>query len=78
MDTLIVIFAAIIMCLGIAGSFLPVLPGPLTSWIGFIVLNTSDSFSLSSTFIITTGIIATAIFILDYAIPAMGTKKFWG
>ena len=78
MDTLIVIFAAIIMCLGIAGSFLPVLPGPLTSWIGFIVLNTSDSFSLSSTFIITTGIIATAIFILDYAIPAMGTKKFGG
>ena len=78
MDTLILILAAIIMCLGIAGSFLPVLPGPLTSWVGFIVLDASDSFSLSSTFIIITGIISAVIFILDYAIPAMGTKKFGG
>ena len=51
--------------------------GPLTSWVGFIVLDTSDSFSLSSTFIIITGVIAGVIFILDYTIP-YGNKKFGG
>ena len=77
MDTLIVILAGIIMCLGIAGSFLPVLPGPLTSWIGFIVLNTSDAFSLSSTFIIVTGIIAVVIFYFRLHHSSYWYKKNW-
>lgn len=78
MDLLIIGTATIVMLLGIAGSFLPVLPGPLTSWVGFLILNTSDSIKLSTTFIILTGLVALAIFILDYTIPAMGTKKFGG
>lgn len=78
MDLLIIGTATIVMLLGIAGSFLPVLPGPLTSWVGFLILTTSESIKLSTTFIILTGLVALVIFILDYTIPAMGTKKFGG
>lgn len=78
MDLLIIGTATIVMLLGIAGSFLPVLPGPLTSWVGFLILATSESIKLSTTFIILTGLVALVIFILDYTIPAMGTKKFGG
>ena len=78
MDLLIIGIATIVMLLGIAGSFLPVLPGPLTSWVGFLILTNSESIKLSTTFIILTGLVALVIFILDYTIPAMGTKKFGG
>lgn len=66
------------MILGIIGSFLPVLPGPLTSWVGLLVLYFTPNISVSQKIIIITLIIAILIWILDYIIPAMGTKKFGG
>lgn len=78
MDIFLVVLALILMLLGLAGSFLPVLPGPLTSWLGLLVLNFTKGIDLSTTFLIVTFIIALAIMILDYIIPAAGTKRFGG
>ena len=78
MDIILIIIAAIFMILGIIGSFLPVLPGPLTSWVGLLILYFADSISISKSFIITTLIIAILIWVLDYIIPAIGTKRFGG
>jgi hypothetical protein len=66
------------MILGILGSFLPVLPGPLTSWFGLLALHFTDSVPINWTFLIITLVIALGIWILDYMIPAMGTKRFGG
>ena len=78
MDIFLICIAAFLMILGIIGSFLPVLPGPLTSWVGLLVLYFTPNISVSQKIIIITLIIAILIWILDYIIPAMGTKKFGG
>ncbi len=78
MELFLVILGILLMLLGIAGSFLPIIPGPLTSWAGLLVLHFTKGVELSNTFLIVTAIVAIIILILDYVIPAMGTKKFGG
>ncbi len=78
MDIFLIILAAFFMLLGIVGSFLPVLPGPITSWVGLLILHLTDAVQMNWTFLIITLIIALVIWLLDYIIPAIGTKKFGG
>jgi len=66
------------MIIGLIGSLLPVIPGPPLSWLGLLILYFTKAVEMNLTLIIITGIIALIIFILDYIIPAMGTKKFGG
>ena len=78
MDIFLLIVAALFMLLGIIGSFLPILPGPLTSWLGLLIFHLTDVVPMNWTFLIITLVIALTIWLLDYIIPAMGTKKFGG
>lgn len=78
MDTLLIIMAFLVMLAGVAGSFLPIIPGPLTSWAGLLLLSFSSSVDLSSSSLIFTFVIALTIYILDYIIPAMGTRRYGG
>lgn len=78
MDIFLVILAAFFMILGIVGSFLPVLPGPLTSWVGLLIFHLAGVVPMNWTFLIITFIFALAIWVLDYIIPAIGTKRFGG
>ena len=78
MDIILIIIAAFIMFLGIIGSFLPVLPGPLTSWIGLLVMHFTDAIPMDKSFLVITFAVAIFILILDYIIPAIGTKRFGG
>ena len=66
------------MLAGIAGSILPVLPGVPVSWLGLLCLYLTPSLPFDWVFIIITGIVAIGLYILDYVIPAMGTKRFGG
>jgi len=78
MDIVLVVVGLILMLVGIIGSILPVIPGTPISWLGLIVLFLTPSLPFEWPFIIITGIIAIGIYILDYIIPAIGTKKFGG
>ena len=78
MDIVLVILASFLMVLGIIGSFLPVLPGPLTSWFGLLIFHMISAVPMNWTFLTLTFIIALGIWILDYIIPAIGTKHFGG
>ena len=78
MDIILIIIAAFIMVLGIIGSFLPILPGPLTSWLGLLVAHCTTAIAMNKSFLITTFLIAIFIWLLDYIIPAIGTKRFGG
>ncbi len=78
MDIFLVIIASLCIILGILGSFLPILPGPPISWVGLLVLYLTDAVPMNRSLIIVTFIIAILIFLLDYIIPAVGTKKFGG
>lgn len=66
------------MILGIIGAFLPILPGPITGWVGLLILHFTDTIPQDWTFLGVTLFIAVLIYILDYIIPAIGTKKFGG
>lgn len=78
MEIVLVLVALLLMLLGILGSFLPVIPGPLTSWVGLLVLHFTDGVALSQSFLVITFSIALLISILDYIIPTVGTKRFGG
>ncbi len=78
MDLLFELLGLCFVLLGIIGSFLPVLPGPITGWVGLFLLHQSSRIDNNTSFLITTFIIAVAVFLLDYIIPALGTKKFGG
>lgn len=78
MDILLIFIAALFMILGIIGSFLPILPGPITSWVGLLILHFTEAIPMNWTFLGITLAVAIIIWLLDYVIPAMGTKKFGG
>ncbi|MCL7763613.1 DUF456 domain-containing protein [Polaribacter sp. Z014] len=78
MDIFLLLLGFLFVCLGIIGSFLPVLPGPLTSWIGLLLLHFTKIIPMDWTFLGITLGLAILIWILDYFIPAMGTKRFGG
>ena len=78
MDIFLLITGFLLALLGIIGSFLPVLPGPLTSWFGLLLLHFTEAVPMNWTFLGITLAIAIVIWIIDYFIPAMGTKKFGG
>jgi len=78
MDIILIIIATLIMLLGVLGSFLPIIPGPLASWIGLLIIHFTTSIPMNTSFLIITLIIAVIIWVLDYIIPALGTKRFGG
>jgi len=78
MDVFLLIVGFLIALLGVIGSFLPILPGPFTSWVGLLLLHFTSAVPQDSAFLGVTFAIATIVWIIDYFIPAMGTKKFGG
>lgn len=78
MDIFLLIIGFLLAILGIVGAFLPVLPGPITSWFGLLLLYLTSIIPMDWTFLGITLAIAVVIWLIDYVIPAMGTKKFGG
>jgi uncharacterized protein YqgC (DUF456 family) len=78
MDTLLILLGVFFIILGIIGSFIPVLPGPITSWVGLLLIHLTNAIPYNWTFILTTLAVAILVYILDYIIPALGTKRFGG
>ena len=78
MDIFLLLLGFIFVFLGIIGSFLPILPGPLTGWFGLLFLHLTKIVPMDWTFLGVTLGVAILIWILDYFIPAMGTKRFGG
>ena len=78
MDIFLLFLGFFFVSLGIIGSFLPVLPGPITGWIGLLLLHLTDIVPMDWMFLVITLGVAILVWGLDYIIPAWGTKKFGG
>jgi uncharacterized protein len=78
MDALLLVIGFALMVLGVFGSFMPVLPGPSLSWIGLVLLYFTNAVPANYWILGFTLCITVLISILDYIIPAKGTKKFGG
>ena len=78
MDVILLALGLTCMIIGILGSFLPVLPGPPISWIGILLIYFTEAVPINY-WILTIGFLVAAITaVLDYVIPAKGTKQFGG
>jgi uncharacterized protein YqgC (DUF456 family) len=78
MDFLLIFIGIILIFLGIAGSFMPVLPGPILSWLGLLTLFLREEKLVSFKFITITFFIAITIFIVDNIITVLGVRKNGG
>ncbi|MEO0507144.1 MAG: DUF456 domain-containing protein [Bacteroidota bacterium] len=78
MDIALLVLGFVLTLVGILGSFLPVLPGPPVSWLGLLLLHLTDAVPDDWWFLGLTAAVAILVFVLDYIVPAMGTKKFGG
>jgi len=78
MNSILLIFSAGLIITGLIGSFLPIIPGPITSWLGLLAIYQIQDFSASNTLLTITFVLAITIFIADYFIPVIGSKYFGG
>ena len=78
MDYILLSIGLICMIVGILGSFLPILPGPPISWVGLLLLFSTDNVPMNYWTLGITLFIAILVSILDYVIPDKGTKRFGG
>ncbi|HET8886586.1 MAG TPA: DUF456 domain-containing protein [Salinimicrobium sp.] len=77
MDVLLIVLAAVFIFAGIIGSIIPVIPGAPLSWCGLLILHFT-SIPFNYTLLIITFILTAIIMLLQYIIPAYGTKKYGG
>jgi uncharacterized protein YqgC (DUF456 family) len=62
---------------GIIGCILPVIPGPVLSYLSLIILSYAKNWEVfSTTFLVTVGIFTILLTVLDYVVPVIGAKKF--
>lgn len=78
MDIAWIVFGAILMLVGIAGSIIPFLPGPPLCYLGLLLQQFRTEKPYSLQFLIVWGIIILVVVLLDYLVPLYGTKKFGG
>lgn len=78
MEWVWIIIGILLVLTGIAGSLLPLLPGPPVAYAGLLLqqLRTPDPFTARFLWI-WAGVVVISL-ILDYVIPAWGTRKYGG
>ena len=78
MDIIWIIVGAICLLVGLAGCFLPALPGPPLSYVGMILLHLTDKVQFTATQLIVWAILVIIVQVLDYFTPLIGTKYSGG
>ena len=73
------IILGIIFCIvGIAGSILPLLPGPPIAYAGMLIQQLRDPNPFTTKFLLIWAGIVVITIVLDYMVPIWGTKRYGG
>lgn len=78
MDLFWTILGVILAIVAIAGSILPLLPGPPVAYLGLLLQQLKSAPPFTPKFLVIWAIIVIITLVLDYLIPIWGTKKFGG
>ena len=78
MNTVLIILAVILALAGIAGAFVPGLPGPPLGWAALMPLHLSTAADYSVALLAGFAAAAIIITVLDYVVPSMSTKRYGG
>ena len=74
MEILLVVFAFLMLLIGLAGCVLPVLPGAPLSYLGLLLLHFTERVDFSDTQLLGWGLIVVVLQVLDYVTPMIGSK----
>lgn len=78
MDIFLLILAFLCMLIGIIGCIIPGLPGTPIAYAGLWIAQATTRVDFSWQMLLVWGIITIVVSILDYVVPAWGTKQFGG
>ncbi|MBI1342766.1 MAG: DUF456 family protein [Terrimonas sp.] len=78
MEWLWITLGILLVVTGIAGSLLPLLPGPPIAFLGLWLQQLRSPHPFNSKFLVIWLIIVLLILVLDYLIPIWGTKRYGG
>ena len=76
MDWLLLCVGVLLMILGIIGSVVPVIPGPILSYIGILTLHFTSKGDFSLGFLIFWLVLTILVSVLDNIIPVLSAKKY--
>lgn len=77
-DWLLLIISIVLIVIGIIGAVIPILPGPPLSFAGLLIVHYTRFADFDPSTLLILGFLAITVQILDYVVPAWGTKKFGG
>jgi uncharacterized protein len=78
MDWLLAALSALLLIAGLVGCVLPVMPGPPLSFAGMLLIHYTRFAQFNASTLIMVGVAVGVVLILDYVVPAWGTKKYGG
>lgn len=78
MDILLIILGALCMIIGLAGCFLPIIPGPPVAYAGLLLLHFTDKAQFTTAQLLTWLFIVILLQVLDYFIPMLGSRYSGG
>lgn len=78
MDIFLLIVAFLLMLIGIIGCIIPGLPGVPLAYAGLWIAQITERVDFSWKKLLIWGIVTIVVSVLDYVVPAWGTKQFGG
>ena len=78
MDIALLIIAGLCMLVGIIGCIIPGLPGTPIAYVGLLIAQVTERVDFSWQLLLVWGIVTVVVSVLDYVVPAWGTKQFGG
>ena len=78
MDIFLLILAFLFLIIGIIGCVVPGLPGTPIAYAGMWIAQATDRVDFGWKMLLVWGIVTVVITVLDYVVPAWGTKHFGG
>lgn len=78
MDVVLLVVAGLFMIIGIIGCIVPGLPGTPIAYAGLWIAQATERVDMTWQTLLIWGIVTIVVSILDYVVPAWGTKQFGG
>ena len=76
-EIILFILSALLVITGIVGLALPVIPGALVLWAGFVLAGWAEGFTYIGLGTLTVlGVMALLMYVVDFAASALGAKRF--
>jgi uncharacterized protein YqgC (DUF456 family) len=78
MDWLWISIGIIAIVVGFLGCIVPIVPGPPISYVGLLLMQLTSNYFFESNFLMIWAGVTIGVTVLDYVVPAWGTKKYGG